>query len=116
MAKIRLDELVLQLGFASSRSEAKALIMTGKVREVDRRHDKPGVKVSDDINLFVEPGKRFVSPYSKPKVASAKVTNQRKQFTSNYSSKKSSTSRRSTNNSSARNSSSRTNRSTGRGK
>ena len=61
MAKIRLDELVLQLGFASSRSEAKALIMTGKVREGDRRHDKPGVKVSDDIKLFVEAGKRFVS-------------------------------------------------------
>ena len=61
MAKIRLDELVLQLGFASSRSEAKALIMTGKVREGDRRLDKPGVKVSEDIKLFVEPGKRFVS-------------------------------------------------------
>ncbi len=61
MAKVRLDELVLQRGFASSRSEAKALIMTGKVREGDRRLDKPGVKVSDDIRLFVEPGKRFVS-------------------------------------------------------
>ncbi len=61
MAKIRLDELVLQRGFASSRSEAKALIMTGKVRERDKRLDKPGVKVSDDIEIFVEPGKRFVS-------------------------------------------------------
>jgi len=61
MAKIRLDELVLQRGFASSRSEAKALIMTGKVREGDRRLDKPGLRVSDDTALYVEPGKRFVS-------------------------------------------------------
>ncbi len=61
MAKIRLDELVVQRGFASSRSEAKALIMTGKVREGDRRLDKPGVKVSDEIALYVEAGKRFVS-------------------------------------------------------
>ncbi len=61
MGKLRLDELVLQRGFASSRSEAKALIMTGRVREGDRRLDKPGVKVSEDIELYVEPGKRFVS-------------------------------------------------------
>lgn len=61
MAKIRLDELVLKRGFASSRSEAKALIMTGKVREGDRRLDKPGVRVSDEIEIYVEPGKRFVS-------------------------------------------------------
>ena len=61
MSKLRLDELVLQRGFASSRSEAKALIMTGRVRQGDRRLDKPGVKVSEDIELYVEPGKRFVS-------------------------------------------------------
>lgn len=61
MAKIRLDELVLQRGFAASRTEAKALIMTGKVRQGDRRLDKPGVKVGVDIELYVEPGKRFVS-------------------------------------------------------
>ena len=61
MAKIRLDELVLQRGFASSRSEAKALIMTGKVRQGDHRLDKPGIKVADDIELSVDPGKRFVS-------------------------------------------------------
>ncbi len=61
MAKIRLDELVLSRGFAASRSEAKALVMTGKVREGDRRLDKPGMKVDEDIALFVEAGKRFVS-------------------------------------------------------
>ena len=61
MGKLRLDELVLLRGFASSRSEAKALIMTGRVRQRDRRLDKPGVKVSEDIELYLEPGKRFVS-------------------------------------------------------
>ena len=61
MGKLRLDELVLQRGFASSRSEAKALIMTGRVRQGDRRLDKPGVTVSEEIELYVEPGKRFVS-------------------------------------------------------
>lgn len=61
MAKIRLDELILQRGLASSRSQAKALIMAGKVREGDRRLDKPGVKVPEDTELHIEPGKRFVS-------------------------------------------------------
>ena len=61
MGKLRLDELVLQRGLASSRSEAKALIMSGRVRQRDRRLDKPGVKVSEEIEFYVEPGKRFVS-------------------------------------------------------
>ena len=61
MAKVRLDELVLKRGFATSRSEAKALIMSGKVREGDHRLDKPGFKVDEDIELVVDPGKRFVS-------------------------------------------------------
>ena len=59
--KIRLDELVLKKGFASSRSEAKALVMTGKVRKGTDRLDKPGLKVDEDIDLYVEAGKRFVS-------------------------------------------------------
>ena len=61
MAKARLDELVVKRGFASSRNEAKALIMSGKVREGGHRLDKPGLKVDEDIKLAVEPGKRFVS-------------------------------------------------------
>ena len=61
MAKARLDELIVKRGLAGSRNEAKALIMSGKVREGDHRLDKPGLKVDEDIELFIEPGKRFVS-------------------------------------------------------
>ena len=61
MAKARLDELVVRRGLATSRNEAKALIMSGKVREGVHRLEKPGLKVYDDIELIVEPGKRFVS-------------------------------------------------------
>jgi len=59
--KIRLDELVFERGLVDSRSQAKALIMTGKVRHGDRRLDKPGLKVEADIELYVESGPRFVS-------------------------------------------------------
>lgn len=58
--KIRLDELVLARGFASSRSEAKALVMTGKVRFGTDRLDKAGMKVSEDLAIEVEAGRRFV--------------------------------------------------------
>lgn len=58
--KIRLDELVLARGFASSRSEAKALVMTGKVRLGTVRLDKAGVKVDEDLDIEVEAGRRFV--------------------------------------------------------
>ncbi len=58
--KIRIDELVVAKGLAESRSAAKALVMSGKVRCGDRRLDKPGLKVDLDIEIFVEAGKRFV--------------------------------------------------------
>lgn len=58
--KKRLDEIVLERGFASSRSEAKALIMTGKVRRGTERLTKAGTKYEDDIDLEVEAGQRFV--------------------------------------------------------
>ncbi|MCL4170463.1 UNVERIFIED_CONTAM: hypothetical protein GTU68_014425, partial [Idotea baltica] len=45
---------------ASSRSEAKALIMTGKVRLGTERLDKAGVKVDEDLPIEVEEGPRFV--------------------------------------------------------
>lgn len=58
--KKRLDEIVLERGFASSRSEAKALIMTGKVRHGTERLTKGGTKYDVDIELEVEAGQRFV--------------------------------------------------------
>lgn len=60
MAKKRLDEIVLNRGYASSRSAAKALIMTGKVRLGTDRLDKAGAKYEEDIAIEVEAGPRFV--------------------------------------------------------
>ncbi|MBC2605122.1 TlyA family RNA methyltransferase [Pelagicoccus albus] len=58
--KKRLDEIVLERGFASSRSEAKALIMTGKVRLGTERLTKAGTKYEEDLAIEVEAGQRFV--------------------------------------------------------
>ncbi len=59
-AKKRLDEIILERGLASSRSEAKALIMTGKVRLGTERLCKPGLKYGQDVAIEVEAGPRFV--------------------------------------------------------
>ncbi|MDQ8204969.1 TlyA family RNA methyltransferase [Pelagicoccus sp. SDUM812003] len=58
--KKRLDEIVLERGLAGSRSEAKALIMTGKVRRGTERLTKAGAKYEEDIELEVEASQRFV--------------------------------------------------------
>lgn len=59
-AKKRLDEIVLERGYAASRSEAKALIMTGKVRRGTERLDKAGTKYDEDVALEIEASQRFV--------------------------------------------------------
>lgn len=58
--KKRLDEIVLERGFAASRGEAKALIMTGKVRLGTERLTKAGTKYDEEIEIEVEAGQRFV--------------------------------------------------------
>lgn len=58
--KKRLDEIVLERGFADSRSGAKALIMTGKVRLGTERLTKAGTKYEEDIAIEVEATQRFV--------------------------------------------------------
>lgn len=58
--KKRLDEIILERGLAASRSEAKALIMTGKVRCGTERLEKAGTKYPEDIEIEVEAGPRFV--------------------------------------------------------
>ena len=59
--KIRLDELLVTKGLADSRSQAKALVLAGKVRKGTERLDKPGRTVAEDAELFVERPPRFVS-------------------------------------------------------
>ncbi len=59
--KIRLDELLLARGLAESRSQAKALILAGKVHSSSERLDKPGRTVPANLPLEVEQAPRFVS-------------------------------------------------------
>jgi 23S rRNA (cytidine1920-2'-O)/16S rRNA (cytidine1409-2'-O)-methyltransferase len=60
-SKQRLDELLVARGLAPSRAQAKALIMTGRVRHGTDRLDKPGKDYPDDIALTVDQPPRFVS-------------------------------------------------------
>lgn len=59
--KIRLDELLVARGLAGSRAQAKALVMTGRVRRGTERLDKPGKEYADDLELTVDQPPRFVS-------------------------------------------------------
>lgn len=64
MAKIkkqRLDELLVAKGLADSRSQAKALILAGKVKIGTERIDKPGRSLPEDSDLSVDAPPRFVS-------------------------------------------------------
>ena len=61
-SKQRLDLQLLTRGLAASRQQAQQLIRAGKVRDgAGQLLDKPGVEVSDDLELQVEQPPRFVS-------------------------------------------------------
>ena len=59
--KLRLDELLVARGLAESRSQAKALIMSGRVMRGTERLDKPGKEFSAVVELTLEQPPRFVS-------------------------------------------------------
>ena len=59
--KLRLDELLVTKGLADTRSQAKALILAGKVRLGTERLDKPGHTFRTDSSIQVEAPPRFVS-------------------------------------------------------
>ncbi len=59
--KLRLDELLVARGLVESRSQAKALIMTGRVRHGTDRLDKPGKEFPSDLELTIDQPPRFVS-------------------------------------------------------
>ncbi len=59
--KQRLDELLVARGLAPSRAQAKALIMTGRVRHGTARLDKPGKEYPAGFELSVDQPPRFVS-------------------------------------------------------
>jgi 23S rRNA (cytidine1920-2'-O)/16S rRNA (cytidine1409-2'-O)-methyltransferase len=59
--KQRLDELLVSRGLSPTRAQAKALIMSGRVRHGSERLDKPGKEYADDFELSVDQPPRFVS-------------------------------------------------------
>lgn len=59
--KLRLDELLVTKGLADTRSQAKALILAGKVRIGTDRLEKPGHRFPMDYPIYVETPPRFVS-------------------------------------------------------
>ena len=54
MKKIRLDQLVFDLGLAESKDRAKTTVMSGLVFVNGQRADKPGMQVSPDVNVEVK--------------------------------------------------------------
>jgi 23S rRNA (cytidine1920-2'-O)/16S rRNA (cytidine1409-2'-O)-methyltransferase len=58
--KRRLDELLVERGLAATRSQAKALIMSGRVLRGTERMDKPGREVPGDCPLSLVPAPRYV--------------------------------------------------------
>jgi len=60
-ARTRLDELLVRRGLAPTRAQAKALIMTGRVRHGTERLDKPGKEYPTEFELSVDQPPRYVS-------------------------------------------------------
>jgi len=54
MAKIRLDQLLVERGLVESRTRAQALIMAGKVMVGDKQVDKAGQQVADDAEIILK--------------------------------------------------------------
>jgi 23S rRNA (cytidine1920-2'-O)/16S rRNA (cytidine1409-2'-O)-methyltransferase len=58
--KQRLDEMLVARGLAETRSQAKALVMAGRVFQGTERLDKPGKEYAADCELSVTQPPRFV--------------------------------------------------------
>lgn len=61
MKRERADRLLLAQGLAQSRSQAQALLLSGRVYLGEQRIDKAGWLLAADSALSVRPGPRFVS-------------------------------------------------------
>lgn len=60
-AKIRLDELLVTRGLSPTRAQAKALVMSGRVRHGTERLDKPGRDYPEDFEVTIDQPPRYVS-------------------------------------------------------
>ena len=61
ITRSRLDELLVARALAPTRAQAKALIMSGRVRHGTERLDKPGKEYPADFELNIDQPPRFVS-------------------------------------------------------
>jgi len=61
MAKIRLDQLVVQLGLAPTRSQAESWIRLGKVTVNGKVETKPGCMVSEETDVKLQATEQYVS-------------------------------------------------------
>lgn len=59
--KSRLDELLVVRGLSPTRAQAKAIIMSGRVRHGTERLEKPGKEYPLDFDLTIDQPPRFVS-------------------------------------------------------
>ncbi len=59
--KRRLDDLLVDLGWADNRAKAQALVMTGKVLVAEQRADKPAALVPVDAPIRVKDMSAYVS-------------------------------------------------------
>ncbi len=57
----RVDQRLVELGLAESRSQAQRLVMAGQVRAAGQVVPKPSTKVDPSVPLAVDHGPRFVS-------------------------------------------------------
>lgn len=60
LEKMRLDTLLAERGVFQSREKAQRAIMAGEVRAGDVTLDKPGLRVSVDLEVSVLPGAKYV--------------------------------------------------------
>ena len=61
MKKNRIDLLLVEKGFADSRSKAQRLVMAGQVRVDGQIVEKPSISFSDGVEITVDPGQKYVS-------------------------------------------------------
>ena len=50
-SKIRLDDLVVKLGFAVTKSIAQSLIISGRIYNKEKKLDKPGYQILSDTKI-----------------------------------------------------------------
>jgi 23S rRNA (cytidine1920-2'-O)/16S rRNA (cytidine1409-2'-O)-methyltransferase len=60
-ARTRLDQLLVELGLAESRTKAQALVLAGQVLVDGRKADKPGHSLANDVRIEVLAQAKFVS-------------------------------------------------------